>query len=72
MAKLCPNIMGMPALPGAYEKVEGAFDGWESEAFDGTAWYAKGFDAGGLRMPAIQVLDESSQDLPVGAMYRTK
>jgi hypothetical protein len=61
MAKLCPNIMGMPALPGAYEKVEGAFDGWESEAFDGSARYAEGFDAGGFG-PTNQLFDAGPAD----------
>ena len=61
MAKLCPNIMGMPALPGAYEEVEGAFDGWESEALDCSAWYAEGFDAGGFG-PADELFDAGSAD----------
>jgi hypothetical protein len=61
MAKLCPNIMGMPALPGADEEVEGAFDGWEAEAFDGSAWYTEGFDAGGFG-PTDELFDAGSAD----------
>jgi hypothetical protein len=64
MTKLCPNIMGMPTLPGAHKKIEGAFDGWESEAFDCPAWYAKGFDAGGFG-PTNQLFDAG----PANARY---
>jgi hypothetical protein len=61
MPELCPNIMGMPALPGAHEKVEGTFDGWESEAFDCSAWHAESFDAGGFG-PADELFDACSAD----------
>jgi hypothetical protein len=61
MPELCPNIMGMPALPGAYEKVEGTLNGWESEAFDCSAWYTESFDAGGFG-PADQLLDAGPAD----------
>jgi len=56
--------MGMPTLPGAHKKIEGAFDGWESEALDCSARYAKGFDAGGFG-PADELFDAG----PANARY---
>jgi hypothetical protein len=53
--------MGMPAMSGAYKKIKGAFDGWESEAFDGSAWHAKGFDASGFG-PTNELFDAGSAD----------